>query len=83
MDGVVTTTILRNNLADVLAEVAKNRDYLLVSKKGSLVSAVVNLDFFEDLLALTSRKYTKSIKEARKQYKSGQTYSFKEVFGQL
>lgn len=83
MDGIVTTTILRNNLADVLKEVAKKRDYLLVSKKRSLVSAIVNLDFFEDLLALASPKYLKSIKEARKQYKQGKVYTFDEVFGAL
>lgn len=83
MNGVVNTTTLRNNLADVLTEVAKKRDYLLVTKKQNPVSAIVNLDFFEDLLALASPKYLKSIREARKQYAKGNTYTFDEIFGKL
>lgn len=83
MTQTVPTTTLRNNLADVLEEVAKKRQYLLVTKKGNPVSALVNLDFFEDLLALSSPKYLKSIKEAREQYKKGKHYTHEEVFGKL
>lgn len=83
MNSIVTTTVLRNNLADVLFEVAKKRDYVLVSKKRNLVSAIVNLDFFEDLLALSNPKYIKSIKEAREELKKGEAYTFDEVFGTL
>ncbi len=35
----------------------------------------------EDILALTSRNYLKSIEEARKDYKEGKVKEFKEVFG--
>lgn len=83
MVQTVPAATLRNNLADVLEEVAKKRKYLLVTKKGNPISALVNLDFFEDLLALTSPKYLKSIQEARKQYKKGEYYAHKEVFGKL
>jgi hypothetical protein len=37
--------------------------------------------FLEDLLALTSPKYLKSIKEARSDYKAGRVKDFREVFG--
>jgi PHD/YefM family antitoxin component YafN of YafNO toxin-antitoxin module len=80
---VVSTSVLRNNLADTLKEVSQKRDYLLVSKKGKLISALVNLDFFEDLLALTSKKYLNSLKEAREDYKAGRYYSLDEAFGEL
>ena len=83
MNGIISTTTLRNNLATVLTEVGKRRNYLLVSKKTKLISAIVNLDFFEDLLALASPKYLKSIKEARGQYKRGEVFTFDEVFGEL
>lgn len=83
MNGIITTTILRNNLSDTLNEVAQKRDYILVAKKKNLVSALVNLDFFEDLLALSNLKYLKSIKDARRQYKAGTTFTFNEVFGNL
>ena len=83
MNNVVGATILRNNLADTIKEVNKKRDYLLISKKGKLVSALVNLDFFEDLLALRSKKYINSIKQARKDYKQGKYYTLDEAFGDI
>jgi prevent-host-death family protein len=83
MIQTVPITTLRNNLADILEEIAKKRKYLLVTKKGNPVSALVNLDFFEDLIALASPKYLKNIQEARKQYKKGEYYTHEEVFGKL
>lgn len=81
--NVVSTTILRNNLADTLAEVTGKKDYLIISKKGKLVSALVNLDFFEDLLALSSKKYLQDIKEAREDYKKGRYVTLDEAFGEI
>ena len=81
--NIVSTTVLRNNLAATLDEVNKKREYLLVSKKGKLISALVNLDFFEDLLALTSNNYVEGIKKARQDYKKGKYYTLEQVFGEL
>lgn len=79
---IIQTTTFRNNLADVLRELEKTK-YLLIAKKNKLVSAVVDLDFFEDLLALANPKYMASIKKAREEYKRGEVYTFKEVFGKV
>lgn len=38
--------------------------------------------FIEDLLSIVSPEYLESIREARKDYKQGRTYSHDEVFGQ-
>ncbi|MCK5833304.1 hypothetical protein KAH81_06495 [bacterium] len=38
-------------------------------------------EFFEDIMALGSSDYLKSIIEAREDYKKGRTKSFEEVFG--
>ncbi|MBI4848630.1 MAG: hypothetical protein HY808_08675 [Nitrospirae bacterium] len=38
--------------------------------------------FIEDLLAMTSPDYLKSVKEARAEYKAGRTKSHKEIFGE-
>ena len=62
---------------------AQERDYLVVTKKGNPVSALVNLDFFENLLAATSPKYLKSIKKSRNEHKRGEVYTHKQVFGKL
>ena len=38
--------------------------------------------FIEDLLAVTSPDYLKSVKEARAEYKAGRTKLHKELFGE-
>jgi len=80
MTKVVATTVLRGNLSGVLTEVAEERDYLLVTKKGNPISALVNLDFFEDVLAATSSKYLESVRKAREQYAHGEVYTHEQVF---
>ena len=81
MAKFVPSTILRDNLFDTLNEVDKKEKYLVITKKGKPISAIVNLDFFEDLLALSSPKYLNAIKEARANYQKGEIFSHKEVFG--
>ncbi|PJE62143.1 hypothetical protein COU87_00830 [Candidatus Roizmanbacteria bacterium CG10_big_fil_rev_8_21_14_0_10_39_12] len=81
--NVLTTTILRNNLADSIKEVQENKDYLLVSNKGKITSAVVNIDLFEDLVALSNKDYVKSIQKARKEYEKGEVSTHEDVFGEL
>ena len=80
--NVVNITVLRNNLADSLKQVAK-KDYLLIAKKGKITSALVNIDLFEDLLALSNKKYLESIKKAREEYKKGDIFTHDQVFGEL
>ena len=81
--NVVSSTVLRNNLADSLNEVAKKKDFLLVSKKGKVTSAIVNIDLFEDLLSLASKEYRDEIKKARKEYEKGEVFSHDDVFGDI
>jgi PHD/YefM family antitoxin component YafN of YafNO toxin-antitoxin module len=81
--NIVSTTVLRNNLADTMKEVTKKKDYLLVAKKGKVTSALVNIDLFEDLLSLADKKYKATIKKARKEYEEGQVFSHKQVFGDI
>ena len=79
----VSVASLRNNLADTICEVGKSKDYLLVTKRGKAVSALVNLDFFEDLMALGNKRYLDSIKKARSEIKRGEVFTHEEVFGNL
>ena len=81
--NIITTTVLRNNLADSLKEISLKRDYLLVANKGKLNSALVNIDLFEDLLALVNKDYVKSIQKARKEYKAGAVFSHEDAFGDI
>ena len=81
--NVVTATVLRNNLSDALNEVNENKDFLLVAKKGKITSALVNIDLFEDLLALSNKEYLNSIRKARADYKKGDVFSHKQMFGEI
>jgi len=81
--NIVNATTLRNHLADTLKEVDKKRDFLLVSKSGQISSVLVNIDLFEDLLALTDTNYLASVRKAREEYKNGDVLSHDQVFGEL
>lgn len=84
MIKTVPSSTLREHLSDVLKEAAsQKKSYFIVTKKNQPTSVIVNIDFFEDLLAATSPSYLKSIKEARKNYKDGDVFSHEEVFGSL
>ena len=80
--NVVNATVLRNHLADSLKQVEK-KDYVLIAKKGKVTSAIVNIDLFEDLLALSNKNYIKSIKKAREDYKKGNFLTHNQIFGEL
>jgi hypothetical protein len=54
-----------------------------VAKKNQIKAALVNIDLFEDLLALTNKKYLKSIKKARREYETGDFFTHSQVFGNI
>ncbi len=80
--NAVSVTNLRNNIS-LASTITRKKDYLLLLKRGKPVSALVNLDFLEDLLALANHQYLDDIKSAREQYEKGEVYSFDEVFGDM
>jgi len=79
--NVVSATVLKNNLTNTLDEITRKREYLLVAKKGRVTSALVNIEFFEDLLALADKKYRATIQKARKEYEQGEIFTHDQVFG--
>jgi len=81
--NIIKSTTLRNNLSSALKSVEDNKDYLLISKRGKLTSAIVDIDLFEDMLEMSNKDYLKSIKEARAQVKKGDTFTHEEVFGEI
>jgi len=83
MIKTVDTSTLRNNMADVVREVTLKKDYVLVTRKSRPMAALVNLDFLEDLLALSSPQYVDSIRKARRDWKSGKVFSHEDVFGRI
>ena len=80
--NIISASTMRANFSSTLDELAKQK-YLLVARKGKISHAIVNLDFLEDLLALSNKKYLTSIRKAREEYKRGDTLSHEHVFGEL
>lgn len=78
----VNATVLRNNLSDAIKEISKKRDYLLVARRGKITSALVDIELFEDLIALSNKKYLASIKKSRQEYEKGDIFTHQEVFGE-
>jgi prevent-host-death family protein len=83
MPKVVKASDLRNHLSDVLDSVMGENRYILIARKNEVDAVIVDIDFFEELLASLSPKYVKSIKEARRDFKKGDVFSHEEVFGKL
>ncbi|MBI4212469.1 MAG: type II toxin-antitoxin system Phd/YefM family antitoxin [Deltaproteobacteria bacterium] len=80
---VVNATVLRNHLSEVLDEVESKEPFLLIARNDDIGSVIVDIDFFEELLAKNSPEYVKSIRNARKQYESGETFTHADIFGKL
>ncbi len=83
MIKTVDTSTLRNNLADVIREVVKKKDFIMLTKRAKPMAALIDLDLLEELLALSSKDYLKSIRQARKDYEEGRTLTHAEVFGDI
>ena len=75
----IDATDLRNNLSEAIDSV-KPGQALLVKKRGKLRVAIVDLDEYEDMLAVADPEYVKSIAAARA---SQQRYSLEEVFADV
>ncbi|MBI4677534.1 MAG: type II toxin-antitoxin system Phd/YefM family antitoxin [Elusimicrobia bacterium] len=80
---LIAATTLRNHLSDALKAVIGSKKLLLITRKNKPVSAIMDIDFLEDLLAAASPEYVKSVREAREDYKNGRVFSHAQVFGDL
>ena len=80
--NVIASTLLRNNFSDTLSEL-KKKDYFLVAKRGQIISALVDIELFEDLMALTNKRYLNEIKKARQEYENGNVFTHKQAFGEI
>ena len=81
--NTVATTTLRNNLAVTMDALSKDMEYMLVSSRGKIISALVNIDLFEDFMASRNQKYKDDIKKSREEAKKGHVYTMEEAFGEI
>ncbi len=83
MPKVLQASDMRNHLSDVLNSLSGKEKYLLISRNREIDAAIVDIDFFEELLASLSPQYRKSIQKARSNFKKGEVFTHEEVFGKL
>ena len=76
----VSTSDLRNNLADVL-EAVNDDTIVIVTRRGKTERAIIDIDKLEDLLAASDPQYLKKIAQARAEARRGQLFSMEDVFG--
>ncbi len=72
----------RENFAGTLNAVGDD-DVVIITRRGKKERVLVDVDKFEDLLAASDPEYIKSIVKAREEAKSGNVFTFEEVFGNL
>jgi len=80
--NIVSSTNVRNNWADV-AKIALKKEYVLVTHRGKVKTAIIDVEVLEDLLSLHDKEYLESIKRARADARAGRVYTFEEVFGNI
>jgi len=83
MPKVIETTKLRNHLASAISEVNEKKDFLVITKSGKPVAGLVDLETLEDIEALNSKEFVKSITKAKEEIRKGQFYTHNQVFGDL
>jgi hypothetical protein len=71
---------LRDHLGEMVDYVSTREDYVMVTRKSRPLMALVNLDLLEDLIAGSDRGYLAGIRQARKEYRQGNTLCHKDVF---
>lgn len=80
--NIVSSTKVRNNWSEV-TKAALKKDFILVTHRGKVKTAIIDVDLLEDLLSLHDKEYMESIKRAREDAKAGRVYTFGEVFGNI
>ena len=80
---IVSSTNLRDNLADVLKAIDKDHPFHIITRRGKQKYAIISLDKLEDLLAANDTEYLKEITEARQQAAKGEVFALEDVFNGL
>lgn len=83
MIKTIQASELRSGLKRALGHVKKTKEPLVITERGIPTSVLMSIDEYEDYLSARDPKLVASIKAARKEYKDGETYSFRDVFGNI
>lgn len=80
---VVSSTSLRDNLAEVLRSIDKDHPFHIITRRGKQEYAIISLDKLEDLLAAADPEYLKEIAVARQQAAKGEVFALEDVFDDI
>lgn len=76
----ITVTKLRSNLSSVLNAINKDNPIQIISRYDKQEHVIVDIDKFEDLLALNDPQYIKEIAQARRQIFNNDVLILKDAF---
>ena len=77
---IVSSTNLRDNLAEVLGSIDKDHPFHIITRRGKQQYAIISLDKLEDLLAANDPEYLAAIAAARQQAARGEVFALEDVF---
>ena len=83
MIKTIQASELRSGFKSALGHVKKTKEPLVITERGVPTSVLVSIDEYEDYLSLHDSTFVASIKRARKEHKEGNTYTFRDVFGNI
>lgn len=83
MIKTIQSSDLRNNFKDALAHVKKTQEPLIITERGVPTSVIVDIDAYEDYISSRNPKLIASVKKSRGERKSGDVFSFTDVFGSI
>lgn len=83
MIKTIQSSDLRNNFKDALAHVKKTQQPLVITERGVPTSVLVDIDAYEDAVSAHDLRMIASVKKARSEHKSGDVFSFTDVFGSI
>ena len=79
---ILTATNLRKDFFDSIKQVEKG-NMIVITRDGKAKTALVDLDYLEDLLEANDPKLQAELKLAQRQAKRGQVISADEVFAEF
>ncbi len=83
MIKTIQASELRSAFKSALGHVKRTKEPLVITERGVPTSVLVSIDEYEDYLSARDPKFAASIKAARKEYRDGKVFTFRDVFGKI
>ena len=84
--NILPVTTVKKNLMKLLKKVQNERDPLIITKDGLAAGVLMSTEEYEGLIEtleiLSDQNLLKSLKKSAEDFKTGRSFTHKEVFGE-